>query len=85
MAVVLADMEKERLVDDFHAREMDGVECFYVTHTRGQVQLLVDRCDQLGMLRTGSSDFHGPGHREFSEFRAFSMYGLEPKLGPIAG
>jgi 3',5'-nucleoside bisphosphate phosphatase len=73
------------LVDDFHARGMDGIECFYVTHTREQVQLLVDRCDQLGMLRTGSSDFHGPGHREFSEFRAFSMYGLEPKLGPIAG
>jgi 3',5'-nucleoside bisphosphate phosphatase len=72
------------LVDDFHAGGMDGIECFYVTHTREQVQMLVDRCDQLGMLRTGSSDFHGPGHREFSEFRAFSMYGLEPKLGPIA-
>lgn len=73
------------LVNDFHARGIDGIECFYVTHTREQVQLLVDRCDQLRMLRTGSSDFHGPDHREFSEFRAFSMYGLEPKLGPIAG
>ena len=37
-----------------------------------------------GLLTTGSSDFHGPEHRLFSKFRAFSTYGREPSLGPIA-
>ena len=32
---------------------------------------------------TGSSDYHGPGHRLFS-FRAFELHGCEPNLGPIA-
>ena len=73
------------MVDDLHARGIDGVECFYITHTREQAEVLLDRCDELGMLITGSSDFHGPGHREFSQFRAFSTYGREPRLGPIAG
>jgi len=72
------------LIEEFHGQGLDGVECFYVTHTREQTDLLADRCEELGLLRTGSSDFHGPGHREFSKFRAFSTYGREPRLGPIA-
>jgi predicted metal-dependent phosphoesterase TrpH len=72
------------MIDEFHRRGLDGIECFYVTHTRDQTDLLADRCDELGLLSTGSSDFHGPRHREFSRFRAFSTYGHEPTLGPIA-
>jgi len=71
-------------IDRFVALGLDGVECFYVTHDRPQTELLADRCEQLGLLSTGSSDFHGPGHREFSKFRAFSTYGRTPALGPIA-
>ncbi len=71
-------------IDRFVALGLDGVECFYVTHDRPQTELLADRCEQLGLLSTGSSDFHGPGHREFSKFRAFSTYGRTPTLGPIA-
>lgn len=33
---------------------------------------------------TGSGDYHGPGHKLFSRFRAFELHGLEPALGPIA-
>ena len=40
---------------------------------------------QLGLLTTGSADFHGPENRQFSRFLAFDTYGLEPNLGPIAG
>jgi predicted metal-dependent phosphoesterase TrpH len=71
-------------IDRFRARGLDGVECFYATHSRSQTELLADHCERLGLLRTGSSDFHGPRHREFSRFRAFSTYGREPMLGPIA-
>lgn len=72
-------------IDRFHAHGLDGVECFYATHRREQAELLADRCAELGLLSTGSSDFHGPGHRQFSGFRTFSTYGRDAMLGPIAG
>jgi predicted metal-dependent phosphoesterase TrpH len=71
-------------IDRFAAGGLDGVECFYITHTRAQAELLADRCEQLGLLSTGSADFHGPEHRQFSRFMAFSTYGRVPVLGPIA-
>jgi predicted metal-dependent phosphoesterase TrpH len=74
-----------RAIDSFRARGLDGVECFYATHTREQSELVADRCDELGLLSTGSSDYHGPSHRLFSRFRAFSTHGRTPVLGPIAG
>ena len=70
-------------LDRFVALGLDGVEAFYVTHTRAQTELLVDRCNELGLLTTGSSDFHGPNHREFNRFRAHETYGLASNLGPI--
>ena len=72
-------------IDRFRAAGLDGVEAFYVTHTEEQTRLLVARCAELGLLTTGSSDYHGPDHRTFSAFRAFDTFGLEPVLGPIAG
>ena len=70
-------------IDRFRAWGLDGVECFYAAHDREQTELLAARCDELGLLSTGSSDFHGPSHRIFSKFRAFSTYGHQPVLGPI--
>jgi len=71
-------------IDRFRALGIDGVEAFYVTHTREQTELLAARCADLGLLSTGSADFHGPENRLFSRFLAFETYGLEPNLGPIA-
>lgn len=68
----------------FRSYGIDGVECFYITHSQEQAGLLADHSAELDLLRTGSSDFHGPHHREFSRFRAFSTYGRDPRLGPIA-
>ena len=76
-AVVLATIER------FRELGIDGVEAFYVTHTREQTLLLADCCERLGLLSTGSSDFHGPHHRFFSRFLAHRLYGREPRLGPI--
>jgi 3',5'-nucleoside bisphosphate phosphatase len=73
-----------RTVDRFRELGLDGVESFYTTHSREQAELLADRCAALGLLSTGSSDFHGPAHRLFSRFRAFSTYGRAPELGAIA-
>jgi predicted metal-dependent phosphoesterase TrpH len=71
-------------IDRFQADGLDGVECFYLTHTREQTELLARRCAETGLLSTGSSDFHGPRHPVMASFRAFSTYGLSPQLGPIA-
>ena len=68
----------------FKALGLDGVEAFYITHTREQTQVAHDAARQLGLLSTGSADFHGPGHPSFSSFRAFDLHGLTPDLGPIA-
>jgi hypothetical protein len=72
-------------VDQFHAAGLDGVEAFYASHTEEQTRLLVAHAAERGLLTTGSSDFHGPEHHTFSDFRAFSTYGLEPTLGLLAG
>jgi predicted metal-dependent phosphoesterase TrpH len=71
-------------VQRFQALGIDGVEAFYISHTREQTQLLFDHCEQHGLLSTGSADFHGPENRLFSKFLAFETYGLTPNLGPIA-
>ena len=70
-------------IERFRALGIDGVEAFYVTHTREQTTLLARRCEELGLLSTGSADFHGPENRLFSRFLAFDLYGFEPNLGPI--
>ncbi len=69
----------------FHGAGLDGVEAFYATHDRRQTLLLTGLAAELGLLTTGSADFHGPGHRHFSRFRAFTLHDAEPNLGPIAG
>jgi 3',5'-nucleoside bisphosphate phosphatase len=72
-------------IDRFRALGIDGIEAFYVTHTREQTTLLAERCAELDLLSTGSADFHGPDNRLFSQFLAFELYGLEANLGPLAG
>jgi predicted metal-dependent phosphoesterase TrpH len=71
-------------IERFRALGIDGVEAFYVTHTAEQTQLLAERCSELGLLTTGSADFHGPDNAQFDRFLAFETHGFEPNLGPIA-
>ena len=78
-----ADPAVVATIERFRGYGLDGVEVFYVTHTREQVDLLVEACE--GLLTTGSSDFHGPGHRHFDGFLRHELFGHEPNLGPIAG
>lgn len=82
----LANADAVATALDRYARAgLDGVEAFYPWHDAEQTALLADRAEALGLLSTGSTDFHGPGRAEFSAFRGFSLYGREPRLGPIAG
>ncbi|CAB4871119.1 unannotated protein [freshwater metagenome] len=63
---------------------IDGVEAFYATHGPEQTRAIHAVALDLGLLTTGSADFHGPQHRLFHAFRAFELHGLEPRLGPLA-
>jgi len=71
-------------IDRYVAAGLDGIECFYPTHDEHQALLLADRCAELDLLTTASSDFHGPGHRLFSSFLGYSLYGRTPQLGELA-
>lgn len=77
-AAVTANLER------FAGWGLDGVEAFYVAHDEAQTRHVVAQARRLGLLTTGSADFHGPGHKHFARFRAFDLHGLEPDLGPIA-
>jgi hypothetical protein len=77
------DDEVLATIDRFAALRIDGVEVFYKSHTREQTLLAHERATQLGLLTTGSADFHGPEHPHFHAFRAFELHGLTPDLGPI--
>ncbi|HEY3827984.1 MAG TPA: PHP domain-containing protein [Solirubrobacteraceae bacterium] len=71
------------MLERFAGLGIDGVEAFYASYTREQVDLLCAIADELGLLSTGSSDFHGSSHKTFAGFRAFELYGHEPNLGPL--
>jgi len=68
---------------EFAGAGLDGVECFYVTHSAEQTRLLHEFAASRGLLTTGSTDFHGPDHGRFSAFRGFEVHGLTVELGPI--
>jgi predicted metal-dependent phosphoesterase TrpH len=72
------------MLERFAGLGIDGVEAFYPSYTREQVDLLCELAAQLGLLSTGSSDFHGSSHKTFAGFRAFELYDHEPDLGPLA-
>lgn len=74
----------EAAVRRYAAFGLDGVEAFYVTHDAGQTRFLARLAGELGLLTTGSADFHGPDHEHFNRFRVFELHGIEPNLGRLA-
>jgi predicted metal-dependent phosphoesterase TrpH len=61
----------------------DGVETFYPSHSKEQTAHLLFLCQELGLVPTGSSDYHGPTHKTFARFGAYETYGLgEPQVPP---
>ena len=75
--------EPNQVEELIRALGVDGVETFYPSHSREQTEHLLSLCDELGLVPTGSSDYHGPTHKTFSRFGAYETYGLgEPQLPP---
>jgi 3',5'-nucleoside bisphosphate phosphatase len=61
----------------------DGVETFYPSHTKEQTEHLLKLCNELNLVPTASSDYHGPTHKTFSKFGDYDTYGLaDPQVPP---
>ncbi len=78
------DISEPREVEDLiRSLGADGVETFYPSHSKEQTQHLLELCDELDLIPTASSDYHGPTHKTFAEFGAYDTYGLaEPQVPP---
>ena len=76
------DISEPTEVDDLiRSLQADGVETYYPTHSKEQTEHLLELCDELGLVPTASSDYHGPTHKTFAEFGAYDTYGLgEPRV-----
>jgi len=75
---IAAPDEVEDLIRSLGA---DGVETFYPSHSKEQTAHLLELCGELGLVPTGSSDYHGPTHKTFARFGAYETYGLgEPRV-----
>jgi 3',5'-nucleoside bisphosphate phosphatase len=78
------DISEAGEVDDLiRSLGADGVETFYPTHSKEQTAHLLELCEELDLVPTASSDYHGPTHKTFSSFAAYDTYGLgEPQAPP---
>jgi len=78
------DISEPDEVDDLiRSLGADGVETFYPTHTKEQTKHLLELGDELNLIPTASSDYHGPTHKTFSKFGAYDTYGLAtPQVPP---
>jgi predicted metal-dependent phosphoesterase TrpH len=78
------DISKPTEVDELiRALNVDGIETFYPPHTKKQTAHLLELCEELDLVPTASSDYHGPTHRTFSKFGDYDTYGLgEPRVPP---
>src|SRR6201999_4464958 len=76
------DISNPKEVDDLiRSLGADGVETFSPTHSEEQTKHLLELCDELGLIPTASSDYHGPTHKTFAKFGAYDTYGLgEPRV-----
>ena len=60
----------------------DGIETFYPPHTQEQTEHLLSLCEELDLIPTASSDYHGPTHKTFSKFGDYDTYGLADPIVP---
>jgi predicted metal-dependent phosphoesterase TrpH len=75
--------DPDEVEDLIRSLNPDGVETYYPPHTQEQTEHLLHLCDELDLIPTASSDFHGPTHKTFAKFGDYNTYGLgEPVVPP---
>jgi len=78
------DIDEPTEVDDLiRSLNPDGIETFYPSHNEEQTKHLLELCNELNLVPTASSDYHGPTHKTFSKFGDYETYDLgEPQVPP---
>ena len=69
LAHPLLNTGKERLEELLKQAKdcgLDGTEAYYSTYSIGDTEFMEELCDQLGLIKSGGSDFHG-SHKETAE------------------
>lgn len=51
---------REKLMDELCELGLDGIECYYTTHTASETEYFRAYAKKHGLLVTGGSDFHSP-------------------------
>jgi predicted metal-dependent phosphoesterase TrpH len=75
--------DPEQVEDLVRSLRPDGIEAYYPSHSKEQTEHLLRLCEELDLVPTASSDYHGPTHKTFAEFAAYDTYGLgEPQVPP---
>jgi 3',5'-nucleoside bisphosphate phosphatase len=75
--------EPTKVEDLIRSLGADGVETFYPSHSKEQTAHLLALCEELDLVPTASSDYHGPTHKTFAKFGAYDTYGLgQPQVPP---
>ena len=67
-----ADMEKEELfsvLDDLVSKGIDGLECYYPSHSAEFTDMLLEYCNKKNLMVTAGSDSHG----DFSKYAMGSV------------
>lgn len=54
----LSFAEREKLIAELKEAGVDGIECYYTTHTESETAYFCRLADRLGLLKTGGSDYH---------------------------
>ena len=63
----------ERVIKSLKSLGMEGIECYYPTHSPEQTAFLLDMAKRLGMLVSRGSDDHGEGARPVKQMGNFSV------------
>ncbi|MGN6202866.1 MAG: PHP domain-containing protein [Solirubrobacterales bacterium] len=76
------DVKDPAQVEDLvRSLKPDGIEAYYPSHTKEQTEHLLQLCDELDLVPTASSDYHGPTHKTFAKFGDYDTFGLgEPRV-----
>jgi predicted metal-dependent phosphoesterase TrpH len=55
----LSMTELDSLIGELVPIGLNGIECFYTTHSEGEIQEMCNIASRHGILATGGTDFHG--------------------------
>ena len=58
----------DREVRELHRHGLDGVECYRPRHTPAEIQYFEVAAAELGLLKTGGSDWHGAWHGRLGDY-----------------